>query len=142
MELYQHLVLLVAGIAFFMYGMMLASDNLQIIAADRVRVLMSKLAQHQFMAILSGVALTVLLQSSSAVTVMLVNLGSAGVCTLTQVMGVIIGSTIGTTITVQLISFKVTALALYIVIVDLECCFWQRASDSMISAKSSLVSAL
>ena len=116
MELSQHLVTLAAGIAFFMFGMRLASDNLQILAADRVRFLMSKLAQHQFMAILTGIALTVLLQSSSAVTVMLVNLGSAGVCSLVQVMGVIIGATIGTTIVVQLISFNVADAALYIVI--------------------------
>ncbi len=114
MALYEHLVLLVAGISFFMYGMMLASENLQILAADRVRYFMSKLARHQIIGILSGVALTVLLQSSSAVTVMLVNLASAGVVTLTQVMGVIIGSTIGTTITVQLISFNVTKFALYL----------------------------
>src|ERR1700722_16959959 len=116
MELFQHMIVLAAGIAFFMFGMRLASDNLQIIAADRVRFLMSKLAQHKIMAILSGIALTVLLQSSSAVTVMLVNLGSAGVCNLAQVMGVIVGATIGTTIVVQLISFKVADLALYIVI--------------------------
>lgn len=116
MELYQHLVLLIAGISFFMYGMILASDNLQLIAADRVRILMSKLAEHRVIAILSGIALTTLLQSSSAVTVMLVNLASAGVVTLAQVMGVIIGTAIGTTVTVQLISFNVTKWALYFVI--------------------------
>jgi phosphate:Na+ symporter len=117
MVLYHHLILLLAGICFFMYGMQITSHNLQILAADRVRFFMSKLAERQFIGILSGIGLTVLLQSSSAVTVMLVNLASAGVVTLTQVMGVIIGSAVGTTITVQLISFNVTAIALYIVIV-------------------------
>src|SRR5689334_15874962 len=116
MDIVQHVVELIAGISFFMYGMMLASENLQNLAADRVRAIMSKMASRPFLAILGGILLTVLLQSSSASTVLLVNLASAGVVTLTQVMGVIIGSTVGTTVTVQLISFRVTDYALYIVI--------------------------
>jgi phosphate:Na+ symporter len=126
MMIYQHLILLVAGVCFFLYGMTLASENLQIIAADRVRALMSKLAHHQFLGIMSGIALTVLLQSSSAVTVMLVNLASAGVVTLTQVMGVIIGSAIGTTITVQLLSFNVTGVALYLIIIGFSIFFLSK----------------
>jgi len=116
MDIVQHLVQLAAGICFFMYGMMQASENLQNLAADRVRVIMSRLAQRPLLAILGGVGLTVLLQSSGASTVLLVNLASAGVVTLAQVMGVIIGSTIGTTVTVQLISFNVTRYALFVVI--------------------------
>jgi phosphate:Na+ symporter len=117
MIIYQHVILLIAGISFFLYGMSLASENLQIIAADGVRQLMSKIANHRFLAILSGVALAVLLQSSGAVTVLLVNLASAGIVTLTQVMGVMIGATVGTTITVQLLSFNVTGVALYLIII-------------------------
>src|SRR5438309_984491 len=114
MEMYQHLVVLAAGIAFFMYGMLLASDNLQIIAADRVRILMSKLAQHQFMAILSGVALTVLLQSSSAVTALIhssavtiglaMTLATNGVITLYDSMFWVYGANLGTTATALLAS--------------------------------------
>ncbi|MDZ4676413.1 MAG: Na/Pi cotransporter family protein [Oligoflexia bacterium] len=130
MALYQHLILLFAGICFFMYGMQVASLNLQIIAADRVRFFMSKLAERQFIGILSGIGLTVLLQSSSAVTVMLVNLASAGVVTLTQVMGVIIGTAVGTTITVQLISFNVTAIALYIVILGFLILFLSKSKKA------------
>ncbi len=116
MDLYEHLVLLAAGISFFMYGMGLASDSLQLLAADRLRALMAQLAKNRFYAIVSGILLTVILQSSSAVTVMLVNLASAGIVTLSQVMGVIVGTAIGTTVTVQLISFNVTRFAPYFLI--------------------------
>ncbi len=116
MEIYQHLITLFAGISIFMFGMNLASDNLQILAADSLRAIMAKLSKHRIFAIIGGVLLTVILQSSGAVTVMLVNLASAGVVNLTQVMGVIVGAAIGTTVTVQLISFDITRFALYILI--------------------------
>ncbi|MEQ1877122.1 MAG: Na/Pi cotransporter family protein [Bdellovibrionia bacterium] len=104
---HTHLMVLFAGIAFFMYGMSLASDYLQRLMANRVRHLMNRLADRHFIAIVVGILLTVLLQSSGAVTSMLVGLGSAGVVNLTQVMGVIIGTAVGTTITVQIISFNI-----------------------------------
>ncbi|MBK9295127.1 MAG: Na/Pi cotransporter family protein [Oligoflexia bacterium] len=116
MNLYEHLVLLSLGICFFMYGMQLAADNLQILMAERLRLLMAQLAKHKVLAILSGILITVILQSSGAVTVMLVNLASAGVVTLQQVMGVIVGTAVGTTVTVQLISFKITQYAPYFLI--------------------------
>jgi len=114
---HSELLILVSGIAFFMYGMGLASDYLQKIAANRVRQLMSGLADRPFVGIGVGVLLTILLQSSGAVTSMLVNLGSAGVVNLSQVMGVIIGSAIGSTLTVQIISFKLSqwGLSLFLV---------------------------
>lgn len=116
MHLTEHLVALIAGMSFFMYGMNIASENLQILAADRIRQLMAQITKHRLVAIISGIVLTVILQSSSAVTVMLVSLASAGVVTLKQVMGVIVGTAIGTTVTVQLISFNVTKLAPYFLI--------------------------
>src|SRR3954465_6158409 len=85
-------MILFAGITFFMYGMSLASDYLQRLMANRVRKLMSRLADRPLVAILVGILLTLLLQSSGAVTSMLVGLGSAGVISIAQVMGVIIGT--------------------------------------------------
>jgi phosphate:Na+ symporter len=113
---YSHLVYLFAGIVFFMYGMSLASDYLQKLAANRVRQLMNSLQDRQLLGIGVGVILTILLQSSGAVTCMLVSLGSAGVINLTQVMGVIIGSAIGSTFTVQIISFNIAQWGLPILI--------------------------
>src|SRR5262245_4091380 len=105
-------MILMAGIAFFMYGMSMSSDYLQRLMANRVRRLMNSLADRPLIAIVVGILLTILLQSSGAVTSMLVGLGSAGVVTLTQVMGVIIGTAIGTTLTVQIISFNIAQYGL------------------------------
>jgi phosphate:Na+ symporter len=106
------LTYLFAGLAFFMYGSIMVSDNLQKIVGNRVRELMGKISQNNFLSILVGIALTVCLQSSGAVTMLLIGLGSANVITLNQVMGVIIGSSIGTTVTVQLISWNVAQYGL------------------------------
>ncbi|MGE3974856.1 MAG: Na/Pi cotransporter family protein [Bdellovibrionales bacterium] len=111
------MIYLFAGVAFFLYGMNLASDYLQKLAANRVRQLMNSLQDRQFLGIAVGIALTILLQSSGAVTCMLVSLGSAGVINLTQVMGVIIGSAIGSTLTVQIISFNLAQWGLTVFLV-------------------------
>lgn len=107
MEVFSHssLILLLGGMAMFMFGMTLASDYLQKLAANNVRVLLAKLSESRVLAVLTGVGLTILLQSSGAVTSMLVGLGTAKVISLQQVMGVIVGTAIGSTLTVQLISF-------------------------------------
>lgn len=105
-------ILLLGGVAVFMYGMTLASQSLEKLLASRISQLMNKLNQSQFLAIVVGITLTTLLQSSGAVTSMLVGLGSAKVINLHQVMGVIIGTAIGSTLTVQLMSFNLSQYAL------------------------------
>jgi len=110
------IITLFGGITLFMYGMTLASDYLQKLAANRVRQLMNQLQESRLLAVGGGVLLTILLQSSGAVTTMLVNLASAGVVTLSQVMGVIVGSAIGSTLTVQIISFNLAQFGLGILI--------------------------
>ena len=100
-------LILLAGVALFMYGGSLASEHLQKLAANNLRDLMGRLNNNPMLAILLGIGLTILLQSSGAVTSLLVSLGSASVIHLPEVMGVIIGSAIGSTFTVQLISFDV-----------------------------------
>ena len=108
----SYLFILLAGIAIFMYGMTLASYALEKLMASRISRLMNKLSDSNFLAIVVGISLTTILQSSGAVTSMLVGLGSARVINLPQVMGVIIGTAIGSTLTVQLISFNLTSYAL------------------------------
>ncbi len=108
----SHLLLLFSGIAFFLFGMQLSSQALEKLMANHISSLLNKLSQSQFLAIAVGVSLTTLLQSSGAVTSMLVSLGSARVIALSQVMGVIIGTAIGSTLTVQLISFDLSSYAL------------------------------
>lgn len=98
--------------ALFLLGMNMASQSLEKLLARQISQMLSKLSQSRLISILVGILLTTLLQSSGAVTTMLVSLGSARVINLQQVMGVIIGTAIGSTLTVQLISFNLTQYGL------------------------------
>ena len=89
-----------------------ASENLQKIADDRIRDIVTTLATKPFWGIFLGIGLTMILQSSGAVTSMLVGLGSAGVVSVSQVMSVILGAAIGSTFTVQILSFNVAQFGL------------------------------
>ncbi len=108
----SYFIIFISGIALFLYGMGLACSSLEKLMAGKITGLLNRLSQSKFLAILTGVILTALMQSSGAVTSMLVGLGSAKVVNLRQVMGVIIGTAIGTTLTVQLISLDLTHYAL------------------------------
>jgi len=108
----SYFIILVSGVAIFLYGMNIASHSLEKLMANKITGLMHKLSESKFLSIVVGISLTTLLQSSGAVTSMLVGLGSAGVVTLRQVMGVIIGTAIGSTLTVQLISLDLGQYAL------------------------------
>lgn len=109
---YSSVLITLAGIAFFLFGMQLASDNLQKLMANRMRDLMTKLVHKPYLGVILGMSLTLMIQSSGAVTSMLVGLGSAGVITLRQVMSVLLGTAIGTTFTVQLLSFNIAQFGL------------------------------
>ncbi len=110
-------IILIAGIAFFHYGMTLAGQSLEKLLASRISNLMNKVSDNNFLSIVVGISITTLLQSSGAATSMLVGLGSARVINLRQVMGVIIGTAVGSTLTVQLISFNLASVALPIFII-------------------------
>lgn len=113
----SELIILLAGISFFLFGMTIASHSLEKLMANRITQILNKLSESQFLAIVVGISLTTLLQSSGAVTSMLVGLGSAKVINLKQVMGVIIGTAIGSTLTVQIISFDLSQYALPLFII-------------------------
>lgn len=108
----SYLIILLAGVSFFLYGSTMASNSLEKLMATRITTLMNKVSSSQFLSIGVGVTLTTILQSSGAVTSMLVGLGTARVIKLPQVMGIIIGTAIGSTLTVQLISFDLSQYAL------------------------------
>ncbi|MEQ1723447.1 MAG: Na/Pi symporter, partial [Pseudobdellovibrio sp.] len=107
----SYIIILLAGISLFLYGSSMASTSLEKLMATKITSLMNKVSSSQFLSIGVGVGLTTLLQSSGAVTSMLVGLGRARVIKLPQVMGIIIGTAIGSTLTVQLISFDLSAYA-------------------------------
>ena len=100
------LTLLLGGVAIFMYGMTMASQSLEKLMAQRLTRLFSQLKNNQVLAIGVGITMTTILQSSGAVTSMLVGLGTARVINLRQVMGVIIGTAVGSTLTVQIMSLN------------------------------------
>lgn len=108
----SYIIILLAGVSFFLYGSAMASNSLEKLMAARITTLMNKLSSSQFLSIGAGIGLTTILQSSGAVTSMLVGLGTARVIKLPQVMGIIIGTAIGSTLTVQLISFDLSVYAL------------------------------
>ncbi|MBY0553551.1 Na/Pi cotransporter family protein [bacterium] len=108
----SYLIILLAGVCFFLYGSAMALSSLEKLMASKITALMNKVSSSQFLSIGVGIGLTTLLQSSGAVTSMLVGLGRARVIKLPQVMGIIIGTAIGSTLTVQLISFDLSAYAL------------------------------
>lgn len=106
---------LVGGLGLFLYGIKLMSDSLQDLAGDRLRQLISSLTSTPVRGVLMGTLVTVLIQSSSGTTVMAVSFVQAGLMTLKQAVGVIMGANIGTTVTAQLLAFKIKHYALPII---------------------------
>ena len=98
---------LFGGLAIFIYGMSLMGEGLQKAAGDRMRSILGVLTGNPIMGILVGALVTAIIQSSSATTVMVIGFVSARLMTLPQAIGVIMGANIGTTITAQLIAFKI-----------------------------------
>lgn len=98
---------LFGGLAVFIYGMNLMGDGLQKAAGEKMRQILEVLTSNPVRGVLVGTLVTMLLQSSSATTVMVVGFVSAKLMTLPQAIGVIMGANIGTTITSQLIAFKI-----------------------------------
>jgi len=100
------------GLALFLYGIGLMGTGLQKIAGERMRRILALLTTSPWAGTLVGAGVTAIIQSSSATTVMVIGFVNAGLMTLTQAIGVILGASVGTTITAQLLAFKVTKLAL------------------------------
>jgi phosphate:Na+ symporter len=100
------------GVGLFLYGIKLTSDSLQALSGDRLRQIVGSLTRTPVRGVLIGAGVTMLMQSSSATTVMTVSFVHAGLMTLKEAVGVIMGANIGTTLTAQIIAFKIKDLAL------------------------------
>ncbi|MHB8708438.1 MAG: Na/Pi cotransporter family protein [Desulfuromonadales bacterium] len=103
---------LVGGLGLFLYGMKIMSEGLQKIAGDRLRRILWALTDNRLIGMLIGMAVTAMIQSSTATTVMVIGFVNAGLMSLVQAIGVVIGANIGTTVTAQLIAFNVAKYAL------------------------------
>ncbi|MGP1362480.1 MAG: Na/Pi cotransporter family protein [Bacteroides sp.] len=104
LQIVVSILTLVGALGLFLYGMKLLSEALQKVAGPRLRNLLKAMTSNRFKGIVTGVLVTVIIQSSSATTVMLVSFVNAGLLTLTQAVGVIMGANIGTTVTAWIIS--------------------------------------
>ena len=99
---------LFGGLGMFLYGMEMMSNGMKIAAGNKMRSVLEKLTSNRFLAVGVGAFVTMVIQSSSATTVMLVSFVNSGLLTFVQGLGVILGSNIGSTITAQIVAFKVT----------------------------------
>ena len=102
---------LLGGLGLFLYGMSLMGDGLENAAGEGLKNILEKVTSNRLMGILVGAIVTAIIQSSSATTVMVVGFVNAGLMNLSQALGVIMGANIGTTITAQLVAFKLDAIA-------------------------------
>ena len=105
---------LLGGLAFFLYGMNVMSTGLEKLTGGKLEVALKKMTENKLKAILLGMGVTVAIQSSSAMTVMLVGFVNSGIMTLEQTIGVCFGSNIGTTVTGLLASLESLNISLYL----------------------------
>ena len=125
------------GLAIFIYGMKMMSDGLHKAAGNRMRSILHFFSSNRFIAILSGTVVTAIIQSSSATTVMVIGFINAGLLNLMQAIGIIFGANIGTTITAQLIAFRIDWLIMPAIIAGVLICFishpaWRGWGDTVL----------
>ena len=117
---------LFGGLALFLFGMDQMSNALKIVAGDGMKNALAKLTTNRFTGAVAGACVTAVIQSSSITTVLVVGFISAGMMTMAQSTGVIMGANIGTTITAQIIAFKVTQYALVLVAIGFAMLFFTK----------------
>jgi len=105
------------GLALFLYGMRIMSEALKTVAGSGMKNLLATLTRNRFSAAFAGIAITAIIQSSSVTTVLVVGFVSAGLLNLGQSIGVILGANVGTTITAQIIAFKIYKYGLLLIAV-------------------------
>ncbi|MCB1873355.1 MAG: Na/Pi cotransporter family protein [Gammaproteobacteria bacterium] len=106
---------LFGGLALFLFGMEQMSESLKAVAGERMKTILGKLTANRFMGAATGAFVTGIIQSSSVTTVLVVGFITAGLMSLSQSVGIIMGANIGTTITAQIVAFKITKAALLMV---------------------------
>ncbi|WDP88800.1 MAG: Na/Pi cotransporter family protein [Desulfobacter sp.] len=112
MDIAGILIKTLGGLGLFVLGMKMMTEGLQATAGQRIRNILEAISSNRILGCITGAGVTALVQSSSATTVMLIGFVSAGIMSLQQAVGVVIGANVGTTITGQLIAFKLTKAAL------------------------------
>ena len=116
------------GLAIFIFGMKLMSDGLHQVAGEKMRSILRMFSANPLVAVASGAAVTCVIQSSSASTVMVIGFVNAGLLSLVQAMGLIFGANIGTTVTAQLVAFDISWVIMPAIIAGLLMSFVKRQS--------------
>ncbi|MBA3900895.1 MAG: Na/Pi cotransporter family protein, partial [Bacteroidetes bacterium] len=135
-------LMLLGSLCVFIFGMKIMSDGIQKAAGDKMRNILQGMTSNRFMGVLTGFIITVLLQTSSGTTVMVVSFVNAGLLTLAQSMGVIMGANIGTTLTAWMIAFfgfKVDILAVFMPIMGIALPFYFHKNSTYKSIAEFLI---
>jgi len=119
-------IALFGGLALFLFGIDQMTESLKAVAGDRMRAILTRLTTSRFMGALTGAFITAVIQSSSVTTVLVVGFTTAGLMSFAQSIGVIMGANIGTTITAQIVAFKVTKAALLMIAVGFAFLFFSK----------------
>ena len=117
---------LFGGLALFLYGIDKMTEALKAVAGDGMRTVLSRLTSNRFIGATTGALVTAIIQSSSVTTVLVVGFTTAGLMSFAQSIGVIMGANIGTTITAQIVAFKVTKAALLMIAVGFAFLFFSK----------------
>ncbi|SHK71582.1 Na/Pi cotransporter family protein [Desulforamulus aeronauticus] len=117
MNWYQAAFSMIGGVGLLLYGMSLMKDNLQKVAGKKLREILIILTKNRLVGLGLGMLFTLLFQSSTATTVLLIGLTSASIITLRETLAVLLGSDIGSTITAQLIALKATEISLPVIFI-------------------------
>jgi len=119
-------VQLLGGLALFLYGIDKMTNSLKAVAGERIRSVLATLTSNRYLGALTGAFVTAIIQSSSVTTVLLVGFTTAGLMSFAQSIGVIMGANIGTTITAQIVAFKVTKAAFLMISVGFALLFFSK----------------
>lgn len=114
------------GLGIFLFSIKYMGDGLQLSAGEKLRFILDKYTTNPFLGVLTGIIVTILLQSSSGTTVIVVGLVGAGLLTLKQAIGIIMGANIGTTLTTFIIGFNLSQYALPIIFLGATLLFFTK----------------
>jgi phosphate:Na+ symporter len=117
---------LLGGLALFLFGMDQMAEALKAVAGEKMKVILSRLTTNRFTGAITGALVTAVIQSSSVTTVLVVGFISAGLMSMAQSIGIIMGANIGTTITAQIVAFKVTKYALLMIAIGFSMLFFSK----------------
>ena len=126
MNLINILINTLGGLGLFLLGMKMMTEGLEMTAGQRIKRILEAISSNRIMGCLTGAGVTAVIQSSSATTVMLIGFVGAGIMTLQQAVGVVLGANIGTTVTAQLIAFKLTKAALPAIAIGVSMKFFSK----------------